>query len=191
MPLLQHKRSTTSSFLLAAALATAAASAVTLLSGCAAPKATDYAQETPAMDLSRYFNGRLQAHGMFQDRFGKVVKRFTVAVDGKWTGNQGVLDEQFSYSDGSTDSRVWHLTQHPDGRVTGTAADVVGEAVGQIAGNSFHWQYTLRQPIGDSVYEVQMDDWMVMVDERVVLNRTRMSKLGIHLGDVTLSFNKP
>ena len=60
-----------------------------------------------------------------------------------------------------------------------------------MAGNTFHWQYTLRQPIGDSVYEVQMDDWMVMVDERVVLNRTRMSKLGIHLGDVTLSFNKP
>ena len=191
MPLLQHKRSTISSFLLATALAAAAASAVALLSGCAAPKATDYAQETPVLDLSRYFNGRLQAHGMFQDRFGKVVKRFTVAVDGKWTGNQGVLDEQFSYSDGSTDSRVWHLTQHPDGRVTGTAADVVGEAVGQMAGNSFHWQYTLRQPIGDSVYEVQMDDWMVMVDERVVLNRTRMRKLGIHLGDVTLSFHKP
>ena len=191
MPLLQHKRSTISSFLLATALAAAAASAVALLSGCAAPKATDYAQETPVLDLSRYFNGRLQAHGMFQDRFGKVVKRFTVAVDGKWTGNQGVLDEQFSYSDGSTDSRVWHLTQHPDGRVTGTAADVVGEAVGQMAGNSFHWQYTLRQPIGDSVYEVQMDDWMVMVDERVILNRTSMSKLGVRLGDVTLSFTKP
>ena len=188
---MSQKRSATSSFVLATALAAAAAASVVLLSGCAAPKATDYAQETPVLDLSRYFNGRMQAHGMFQDRFGKVVKRFTVAVHGQWTGNQGVLDEQFSYSDGSTDSRVWHLTQHPDGRVTGTAADVVGEAVGQMAGNSFHWQYTLRQPIGESVFLVQMEDWMVMVDERVVLNRTRMSKLGIHLGDVTLSFNKP
>ena len=187
---MSQKRSATASFLLATALAATSAASVVLLSGCAAPKAADYAQETPVLDLSRYFNGRLQAHGMFQDRFGKVVKRFTVAVDGKWTGNQGVLDEQFRYADGSTESRIWHLTQHPDGRVTGTAADVVGEAVGQMAGNSFHWQYTLRQPIGDSVYEVQMDDWMIMVDERVVLNRTRMSKLGVRLGDVTLSFNK-
>ena len=186
----QTKRSTASSFLLATALAAAAAASVALLSGCAGPKVSDYALEQPVLDLSRYFNGRMQAHGMFQERFGKVVKRFTVAVDGQWTGNQGVLDEQFSYSDGSTGSRVWRLTQHPDGRVTGTAADVVGEAVGQLAGNSFHWQYTLRQPIGDSVYEVQMDDWMIMVDERVVLNRTRMSKLGVRLGDVTLSFNK-
>ena len=187
---MSQKRSATSSFVLATALAAAAAASVVLLSGCAAPKATDYAQETPVLDLSRYFNGRMQAHGMFQDRFGKVVKRFTVAVDGKWTGNQGVLDEQFSYSDGSTDSRVWHLTQHPDGRVTGTAADVVGEAVGQMAGNSFHWQYTLRQPIGDSVYEVQMDDWMVLMNNKTMLNRATMLKFGIKVGEVTLSFTK-
>ena len=188
---MSQTRRSACSFWRSTALAVAAAASVALLSGCAGPKVSDYAQEKPVLDLSRYFNGRLQAHGMFQDRFGKVVKRFTVAVDGQWTGNQGVLDEQFSYSDGSTGSRIWHLTQHPGGRVTGTAADVVGEAVGQLAGNSFHWQYTLRQPIGDSVYEVQMDDWMIMVDERVMLNRTSMSKLGVRLGDVTLSFNKP
>lgn len=176
-------------FLWAAALT--ATVSVAALSGCAAPSVSDYAKEKPVLDMARYFNGRVQAHGMFQDRFGKVVKRFTVAVNGKWTGNQGVLDEQFSYSDGSTGSRVWRLTQYPDGRVTGTAADVVGEAVGQLAGNSFHWKYTLRQPIGDSVYEVQMDDWMVLVDEHVMLNRTSMSKLGVRLGDVTLSFTKP
>lgn len=176
-------------FLLATVLA--ATVSVAALSGCAAPKVSDYAQEKPALDMARYFNGRVQAHGMFQDRFGKVVKRFTVVMDCQWNGNQGVLNEQFTYSDGSTGSRIWHLTQHPDGRVTGTAADVVGEAVGQVAGNSFHWQYTLRQPIGDAVYEVQMDDWMVLIDERVMLNRASMSKFGVRLGDITLSFTKP
>ena len=176
-------------FLLATVLA--ATVSIAALSGCAAPSVSDYAQEKPALELSRYFNGRVQAHGMFQDRFGKVVKRFTVVMDCQWTGNQGVLDEQFTYSDGSTGSRIWHLTQHPHGRVTGTAADVVGEAVGQVAGNSFHWQYTLRQPVGDKVYEVQMDDWMVLIDERVMLNRASMSKFGVRLGDITLSFTKP
>ena len=176
-------------FLLAAALA--ATVSVAALSGCAAPQVSDYAQEKPTLELSRYFNGRVQAHGMFQDRCGKVVKRFTVVMDCQWTGHQGVLNEQFTYSDGSTGSRVWQLTQHADGRVTGTAADVVGEAVGQVAGNAFHWNYTLRQPVGDKVYEVQMDDWMVLIDGRVMLNRASMSKFGVHLGDVTLSFTKP
>lgn len=176
-------------FLLAAALAAGASAAA--LSGCAAPPVTDYAGEKPVLDLARYFDGRVVAHGMFQDRFGKIAKRFTVVIDGRWNGGQGVLNETFTYSDGTTGRRVWNLTQHADGRVTGTAGDVVGEATGQLAGNTFHWQYTLSQPIGDRVYDVQMDDWMVLVDERVMLNRATMSKLGVKLGEVIISFHKP
>jgi NOL1/NOP2/fmu family ribosome biogenesis protein len=40
------------------------------------------------------------------------------------------------------------------------------------------------------VWEVQFDDWMYLMDERVMLNKARMSKWGIYLGEVTLSFTK-
>ena len=78
-------------YLLAAALA--AGVSVAALSGCAAPPVTDYAGEKPVLDLARYFDGRVVAHGMFQDRFGKIAKRFTVVIDGRWNGGNGVLDE--------------------------------------------------------------------------------------------------
>ena len=39
-------------------------------------------------------------------------------------------------------------------------------------------------------YEVQMDDWMYLMDGKVMLNRTAMSKFGVHLGDITLAFSK-
>jgi len=32
---------------------------------------------------------------------GKVVKRFTVVMNCSWQGNEGVLDEDFTYSDGN------------------------------------------------------------------------------------------
>ena len=51
--------------------------------------------------LDRYFNGTVDAWGMFQDRSGKVVKRFTVVLRGTWTGDTGVLDEDFTDSDGT------------------------------------------------------------------------------------------
>lgn len=35
-----------------------------------------------------------------------------------------------------------------------------------------------------------VDDWMILIDERVMLNKARMSKFGIRLGEVTLSFTK-
>ena len=168
-----------------------ALSGAALLAGCAGPQSKDYAQEKPLLELDRYFNGRVLAHGIFQKRGGQVVRRFTVVMDCHWDGNQGVLDEQFTYSDGSAQRRVWRLTKHADGRYTGRADDVVGEATGQTSGNAFRWNYTLRLPVDDSVYEVQFDDWMFLIDERVVLNRATMSKFGIQLGEVLLSFNKP
>ena len=68
---------------------------------------------------------------------------------------------------------------------------MVGEAQGRVSGNALNWAYTLRLPVDGTVYEVQFDDWMYLIDERVMLNRAVMSKFGIRLGEVTLSFTKP
>jgi hypothetical protein len=161
------------------------------LSGCAsAPTPADYAAEKPLLDLKQYFNGELVAHGVFTDRAGKVVRRFVVQMTCNWTGNQGTLDERFSYSDGKTERRVWRITDEGQGRYTGRADDVVGVAIGQAAGNALNWRYTLALPVDGKVYEVQFDDWMYLVDERVMLNKAAMSKFGFGLGEVTLSFNK-
>ena len=161
-----------------------------VLTGCASPQVTDYAQERPQLELDRYFNGRILAYGIFQQRGGEVVRRFTVVMDCHWEGHQGVLEEAFTYSDGSTQRRIWRLTKHADGRYTGTADDVVGEAQGQTAGNAFRWNYTLRLPVDGKEYEVQFDDWMFLVDDRVMLNRATMRKFGVTLGEVLLSFTK-
>ena len=161
-----------------------------VLTGCANPQVADYAQERPLLELDRYFTGRVLAHGIFQKRNGAVARRFTVVMDCHWEGNQGVLDEAFTYSDGTTERRIWRLTKHADGRYTGRADDVVGEAQGQTSGNAFRWNYTLRLPVDGKEYEVQFDDWMFLVDDRVLLNRATMSKFGVTLGEVLLSFTK-
>ena len=171
------------------ALAATALAAV-VLGGCAGPTPADYAAETPVLDLKTYFNGDLVAHGLFTDRSGRVVRRFVVQMTGTWNGNQGVLDERFTYSDGKTERRVWRLTDEGGGRWSGRADDVVGVAQGVAAGNTLNWRYTLSLPVDGKVYEVQFDDWMYLMDERVMLNKAVMSKFGVRLGEVTLSFYK-
>ncbi len=168
----------------------AIASSVALLTGCSSTPVTDYAGQTPVLELRDYFNGTLDAYGIFTDRSGKVVKRFTVVMQGSWSGDQGVLDEAFTYSDGTTQRRIWRLQRLADGRFTGTADDVVGTAQGQQSGNAFHWSYTLALPVDGRVIEVQFDDWMYLMNDRVMLNKAAMSKWGVHLGEVTLSFVK-
>ncbi len=164
------------------------------LSGCAGPQASDYAREQPKLDLRQYFNGTLDAYGVFTDRSGKVVKRFTVVMTCSWSGSAGqeigVLDEEFTYSDGTRDRRVWTLKRTGEGRYVGTAADVEGQALGEESGNAFRFGYTLRLPVDGRTFEVQFDDWMYLMDQRVMLNKAVMSKFGVRLGEVTLSFVK-
>ena len=167
-----------------------ALAAAALAAGCAGPTPADYAAEKPVLDLKAYFAGELTAHGLFTDRSGQVVRRFTVAMTGTWAGNQGTLDERFTYSDGTTERRVWRLTDLGGGRYEGRADDVVGVAQGRAAGNALNWRYTLALPVDGRVWEVQFDDWMVLMDERVMLNKAVMSKFGVRLGEVTLSFYK-
>ena len=160
------------------------------LSACAGPQISDYAAETPVLDLRKYFTGTVDAWGVFTDRSGRVVKRFTVVIDCQWQGDEGVLDEAFTYSDGTLQRRVWRLKALPNGRYEGRADDVVGMATGQTKGNAFQWQYTLALPVDGKVWEVQFDDWMFLMNDRVMLNKAVMSKLGVTLGEVTLSFSR-
>ena len=168
----------------------AAATAVISLSGCASQSIDAYSGEKPVLDLQQYFNGLLDAYGVFTDRSGAVVKRFTVVMRCTWAGNEGVLDEDFTYSDGTQQKRVWRLTKLADGRYTGTAGDVVGTAQGQTRGNAFYWTYTLALPVDGTVYNVHFDDWMYLMTDKVMLNKATMRKLGVTLGEVTLSFTK-
>jgi hypothetical protein len=164
------------------------------LAGCSSIDPATYAAETPELRLPHYFNGTIDAWGMFTDRSGKVVKRFTVVMHCDWKTVDGVetgtLDEEFIYSDGTRQRRVWTLRATGANRYAGTAGDIVDTAAGTVAGNAFHWQYTLALPVDGRVWHVRMDDWMFLMDDQVMLNRAAMSKFGIHLGDVTLAFHK-
>jgi len=168
------------------------------MAGCASPTLADYEGQQPQLDLRRYFSGTVDAHGIFTDRSGKVVKRFSVVMNCSWSGaaghEVGVLDEDFSYSDGTTQKRIWTLRRQPgkdgQGRYVGTAADVMGEATGEERGNAFYWGYYLELPLDGRLVVMRFDDWMYLMNERVMLNRATMSKWGVTLGEVTLAFMK-
>ena len=164
------------------------------LASCSSPQVSQYAAEKPSLDLSDYFSGTIDAYGIFTDRSGEVKKRFTVLIKANWTilnGKKvGTLDESFEYSDGTKQKRIWTLIEQSPGQYIGRADDVVGDAQGQLAGNALNWTYTLALPVDGTVYNVQFNDWMYLVTPKVMLNKAKMSKFGIELGEVTLSFYK-
>lgn len=149
-----------------------------LLVSCGQVPVERYADQRPALDLPTFFSGPVQAWGMFQDRSGEVIKRFHVDIDSRRDGDRLILDERFLYSDGTRQRRVWTLTPDGAGRWLGSA------------GNALRWRYHLNLPVDGSTYVVYFDDWMYLMDDDTLINRSSMSKFGIELGQVTLFFRR-
>jgi len=160
------------------------------LMGCTTVTPIDYRDERPVLDLARYFNGTVDGWGMVQDRSGRVLRRFHVVIEARWTGNVGTLDESFTWSDGKLEKRIWTLTKLDEHRYTGTAGDVVGTAQGEAQGNALAWRYALKLPAEQGGWEVDLVDWMYLVDADTMLNRSVVKKFGIRFADISIAFRR-
>lgn len=150
----------------------------------------DYDNTTPEFDLSTYFDGEVTAWGIVQDHSNKLTRRFCVDIVGTWQGNQGQFHETFYYNDGEQQIRIWDLKISDDGSVTGGAADVIGQANGGSQGAAFNWQYTLRVPVNGTEYDLFVEDWMFLMDENRMMNRSYMKKLGVTVAEISIFFDK-
>jgi hypothetical protein len=161
-----------------------------VLSGCSAPSVQNYADEVPKVDVREFFEGDIIAWGIVQNRSGEVINRFRADMQGSWDGNQGVLDEQFYYANGDTQTRQWQFVQQNENHYTGTASDVIGEASIVQAGNAINLNYVLRVPVGDRAFDLSFDDWMWLVEDEVIINRATMTKFGFRVGELTVVIQK-
>lgn len=167
----------------------AAALAMTL-AACGGPDLADHAEQGPELELEQFLVGELTAHGVFQDRFGTVRRSFVVDILGEWDGETLTLTEDFIYEDGTTEQRIWRLTQTSDETWTGTAEGVVGEASGEESGNAFNWRYTIDLKTPDGELRASFDDWLWQIDDQVMVNRAYVTKFGIEIGQLSIFFRR-
>lgn len=150
-----------------------------------------YQDNTPALKLESFFNGTLTAHGVVQDRSGAVTQRFSVDMQGTWkTDERGVLQgelyEAFFWDDGRIQERTWLITKVGENQYQGRAEDVKGVANGVTSGNALYWAYQLEVPWRESTIAITLDDWMYLLDEQRLMNKTKMSKFGFRVGEITI-----
>ena len=164
--------------------------ALIVLSGCTSMKPSDFSKAEPLLRIEDYFVGQTRAWGIFEDRFGNLRRQFDVDIQGSWDGEALVLDERFRYRDGETDRRIWTIKKIDEHRYEGSADDVIGTATGESYGNALNWRYDMDLKIGEGTLRVHFNDWMFLQSSGVLVNRARVSKFGIAIGEVTLFFQK-
>jgi hypothetical protein len=149
-----------------------------------------YQDTSPVIDFRNYFNGPIKAWGIVQDWRGRVVTRFDIKMIGTWDGDTGTLKEHFDYYNGKTQERMWTIHKHSNGAYEGTAPDVKGLAKGYSSGSAVHWRYVMNLAIGDKTYAVNFDDWMWMMHDDVLINRSYIKKFGITVAELTIFMQK-
>ena len=159
------------------------------LSGCSV-SVHQYKDEKPPLIVEDFFSGDLEAFGVVAERSGKVIKRFSCDMHGSWDGHTLVLAEDFTWSDGSHQKRVWRLTRQVNGTFSGTADDVVGVAFGEVAGNTLHLTYDLAVTVDGSTKILNVDDWLYLVTDSVMMNHSRLTKFGLDAAEVILTIQK-
>ena len=142
------------------------------------------------LDLRQFFQGDIEGWGALFDWSGRQTRSFYVQIKASWQGNQGVLDEWFTFDDGEKVYRQWKVDYRDDQTFEARAGDVVGVAQGLTAANAVNMNYVLRLPYKDSTIDVSMDDWMYQVEDGVVLNKTAMKKWGFKIGEISLIMKK-
>jgi hypothetical protein len=152
--------------------------------------ATKAAGAAPCFLIEEYFAGKTRAWGIFQDRFGKLRRQFVVDIEGLWDGETLTLAEDFLYDDGQRERRTWHIRKTGAQRYDGTADGVVGSALGWRRGSMLNWRYRFALKVGANTWTVHFDDWMFLQDDGVMINRAKVTKFGIRLGEVTIAFTK-
>jgi hypothetical protein len=142
------------------------------------------------LDITQFLAGRSVAHGVFEDRFGRQRRAFTVTMDGHWQGDVFLLDEDFLYDDGARERRTWRIRKLDAGRFVATAADCVGEAIGTAAPGRWHMKYQFMLRLKTRMVPVTFDDQVYAVTDRLALNRATLSKWGVRLGQVLIVYER-
>ena len=144
----------------------------------------------PRLRLEEYFPGRTRAYGIFQDRFGKLRRRFLVEISGRMNGGTLTLVENFSYDDGDREQRTWRIKCLGEGQYEGHTDGVIGVAQGAGLENTLNWSYNFALPIGARRWKVRFNDWFFLHEDDVLFNRAEISKFGLRIGEATMVFHK-
>ncbi len=150
----------------------------------------DYSDQGPAIDIREHLNGPILCEGVIYGPTGRVTARFVADMDAQWTGDTGVMSEVFHYDGGTVQHREWRLTLLPDGSIRAEADDLVGTGTGRQAGPGVLLRYRLRLPGASVGHVLDVTDWMYLIENGTIMNRSQFRKFGIPVAELVATMRR-
>ena len=162
----------------------------TLLTGCYRnPQPSALGAPESAFNPLIFFDGHVRSWGVVESRSGAPTGWVVTDCEGRSDGPDRLrMVQHLSFGEGPMQERIWTLQRTGPQRFQATANDMVGTAIGEADGRALHWKWVLAPSRGGWPFEMTIDQWMYQIDDRSVLIRTKISKLGVILAEVSEQF---
>lgn len=160
------------------------------LIGFMAQRPSDYTGKGTEFDIREQLDGDILCEGVIYGPFGRVNTRFVATMNATWDGDLGRMTEAFKYDTGGTLDREWTLSMTGDGTFDATAPDIIGTGKGFQSGSGASLKYTLKLPAESGGYVLKVTDWMYLMENGTIINRSHMRIFGIKVGELVATMRK-
>ena len=153
-------------------------------------KIAQFKSDSKIFDIRKVLEGNMVAEGMVYGISGRLSSTFTAQFLGNWANNEGSFIENFQFSTGKNQIRKWSLTIDTNGKIIGTADDIIGKAVGQQYGSAVKLSYRLKLSDDLGGHVIKVIDWMHLLENDTIFNRSEFRKFGFKVGELVATFRK-
>jgi hypothetical protein len=128
-----------------------------------------------------FFQGRLTGWGLVQSPFGRMLRRFTIEMQGAWSEEHRALhlDETYHYIEGRSHQRQWAIHTDDLGHILGHDALEMARLRGRQMGEDFEIVFDrLRRSGASPIQPVQVVRFIAVSPEKAMMVG-RIKQLGV------------
>jgi hypothetical protein len=140
---------------------------------------------TPGFRLERRLLGVNRVSGLVHDRLGRLQVSFSGLMEARLEEGALTMTQELNYSDGRVDCRYWCIRPEGAHGYRGSTSDSVGSVTGIAQGNSVNLRYKVNLPMAGGLRRVDIDDWMYLQPDGLILSHAVLRVWGIRVGTVS------
>ena len=144
----------------------------------------------PKLKFEVYFSGKVTAYGQMILYYPKKrIKNIKAKFNGKFHKDKLILNEEFIESNTKTD-RVWTFKKISDLDFIGHENNVLSPFNVRVENNMLNMNYRFKTNYKNYNFSVNIKDNMYLINNKLLLNKSKVSKFGITIAETILLYTK-
>ena len=145
--------------------------------------------QASAEQFLAFFTGRISGEGVIRDFKKNETRQIKASLVGRKAGESLQLTEDFTFSDGRKEHKVWTFSQR-GGSIIGKRSDIRDAANVALSGDRATIAYTARTPVDGSTYNLAFTEQIEFVSAHQLESVTSIRWTLFPVGEIRLSLRK-